>query len=187
MQRNFHKYKEIPNKALTSPPDPKAFTSIFHFSTALLYFLIMNRELLKHIKEVSFKTHLFEKWMQNPMELNPAPVHQISSCKCATFFMKAGASDHILPLRSLCVVAYFLNKDLKSAPFTELTARIMPSFQMQRSYDPSVFCNHAGETLSKEKCGLAPNVYNYPNTEVFQMFQGALGPDLGHLSSYEVF
>lgn len=116
MQRNFHKYKEIPNKALTSPPDPKAFTSIFHFSTALLYFLIMNRELLKHIKEVSFKTHLFEKWMQNPMELNPATVHQISSCKCATFFMKAGASDHILPLSSLCVVAYFLNKDLKSPP-----------------------------------------------------------------------
>lgn len=63
----------------------------------------------------------------------------------------------------------------------------MPSFQMQRSYDPSVVCSYAGETLSKEKCGLAPKVCNYPNAEVFQMFQGALGPDLGHLSSYEVF
>lgn len=102
-------------------------------------------------------------------------------------FMKAGASDHILPLSSLHVVTYFLNKDLKSAPFIELTARIMPSFQMQRSHDPSVVCKHEGKTLSKEKCGLASNVCNYPNSEVFQMFQGALEPDLGHLSSYEVF
>lgn len=63
----------------------------------------------------------------------------------------------------------------------------MPSFQMQRSYDPSVVYSHAGETFSKEKCGLAPKVCNYPNAEVFQMFQGALRPDLGRLCSYEVF
>lgn len=89
----------------------------------------------------------------NPVELNPATVHQISSCKCAMFLMKAGASDHILPLSSLCVVAYFLNKDLKSAPFTELTARIMPSFQMQRSYDPSVVPTMQGKHFPKRNVG----------------------------------
>lgn len=56
----------------------------------------------------------------------------------------------------------------------------MPSFQMQRSYDPSVVYSHAGGTFSKEKCGLVPKVCNYPNAEVFQMFQGAPGPGLEH-------
>lgn len=36
----------------------------------------------------------------------------------AAFSMKAGASDHILPFSPLRVVVYFLNEDLKPAPFT---------------------------------------------------------------------